>query len=204
MILTDARVLATAVILFSVPLMTPAQSIERLEYGRTTSGESIECFVLTNPNGLSAEVMTWGATLIAIRTPDRQGAVENVTLSLGDFEEYEKGHPLLGSVVGRFANRIDTGGFSIDGVRYDLKTVNPKTGVHIHGGKEGFASRIWKAEPVSGDNYVGVSLTHHSPDGHEGYPGNLDATVVYRLTGDDALEIEYLAKTDKATHVNFT
>lgn len=204
MILPDARALATAAFLSSLSIMASAQSIEKFEFGTTAEGETVDRFLLVNARGLRAEVMTYGATLLSLEIPDREGRLANINLNFGTFAEYEAGHPLLGSVVGRFANRIDTGGFSIDGIRYDLETVNAKTGVHIHGGKEGLASRIWQADPIAGDNYTGVKFSHVSPDGHEGYPGRVVLSVTYRLTNDDSLEIEYRGTTDKATHLNLT
>ena len=201
-----AGALATAVMLSGSSVMLNGQSpsVSVSVFGETKEGETVERYTLTNENGLSAEIMTWGATLIAVNTPDRDGRMDNVTLHLGTFAEYEKGHPLFGSVVGRFANRIDGGGFEIDGVRHDLATVNEKTGVHIHGGKEGLASRLWRGQAIEGEGFSGVELTHASPDGHEGYPGTVQLTVIYRLTNDNALEIEYRGTTDKPTHLNLT
>ena len=204
MILPDARALATAAFLSTLSIMASAQSIEKFEFGTTVEGEAVDRFLLVNASGLRAEVMTYGATLLSLEIPDREGKLANITLNLGDFAAYEAGHPLLGSVVGRFANRIDTGGFTIDGVRHDLETVNAKTGVHIHGGKEGLASRLWQADPIAGDDYTGVKFSHVSPDGHEGYPGRVVLSVTYRLTNGDSLEIEYRGTTDKATHLNLT
>ncbi len=109
---------------------------------------------------------------------------------------------MFGSVVGRFANRIAGAQFTIDGTVYK---VTPNAGAnHIHGGREGFQNVLWDAEPLRAKDGVGVVLRHISPDGHEGYPGRLDVTVTYKLTDDDALSIEYAAKTDKPTVINLT
>ncbi len=204
MTVLKAGLLATTVILASSLSPALGQSVQVSPFGVTGKGETVERYTLTNANGLSADIVTWGATLIAVRTPDRHGTFDNITLHLGDFAGYEKGHPLFGSVVGRFANRIDTGGFSIDGVRHDLETVNPKTGVHIHGGRTGLAWQHWEARPLPGSDAAGVELTHTSPDGHEGYPGTVQLSVTYRLTNGDALEIEYRGETDRPTHLNLT
>tara|TARA_R110002096_G_scaffold200639_6_gene384672 strand:+ start:9994 stop:11094 length:1101 start_codon:yes stop_codon:yes gene_type:complete len=157
-------------------------------------------FTLTNATGLKATILDYGATLTGMYTPDRDGTFANVTLYLEDPAAYLGSHPLFGSVVGRFANRIDTGGFTIDGTRYDLETFNAKSKVHIHGGKTGFQKQFWDAEVV--ENGVRFQLT--SADGHEGFPGNLVASVTYRLTDANELILHYEATTDRPTHVNLT
>lgn len=206
MILGNARLLATAVILSGLLAMgsSTAQETRRSEFGQTRDGQGVDVFRLTNADGYTASVMTWGATLIGLEVPDREGKRENITLHLGTFAEYESGHPLFGSVVGRYANRIDRGGFEIDGRRFDLKTVNPRTNVHIHGGKEGFAKRLWEGKVIEGEGYAGAEFALTSPDGHEGYPGEVKVRVIYRLTNENALEIEYVASTTKPTHLNLT
>jgi len=168
----------------------------------TTGGKPVELYILTNADGLEVQVMTYGATLTRVRVPDRSGRPDDVTLYLDTVDNYLAGHPLFGSVVGRYANRIDRGGFAIDGVEYKLAA--GKTGVHIHGGKEGFQRLVWDAVPIREESAVGVVLTHTSPDGHEGYPGKLDVTVTYKLTDDNELVMDYKAVTDKPTQVNLT
>jgi len=189
-------------------LLAPAAQGRALEVSRTTfgsrpDGAQVDLFTLTNAAGLEVRVMTLGATLIAVKVPDRQGKFENVTLYLDSLEDYLRGHPLLGSVVGRYANRIAGARFMIDGVEYRL---TPNAGKHhIHGGgKEGFHAAIWRAEPVREADAVGVKLSHTSPDGEAGYPGTLQTTVTYKLTADNRLFMEYSARTDKPTHVNLT
>ncbi len=172
----------------------------RAEVTSQNFGDGLVVFTLTNANGLRVRVLNYGATLIGVDVPDRSGNLANVTLHLDEPEDYRKGHPLFGSVVGRFANRIDTGGFSIDGKRYDLQTVNAKTGVHIHGGKTGFQRQIWSGQVV--ENGVKFRLT--SEDGHEGFPGKLKAAVTYALSAENELQMRYEATTDKPTHVNLT
>lgn len=202
----DAHALATAAfLLLGFPMSaTSAEGIQVDDFGTTASGETVQRYTLTNDDGMRVAVMSWGATLLEISVPDREGRLENITLHLADFAAYERGHPLFGSVVGRYANRIDGGGFVIDGVRHDLATVNAKTGVHIHGGAEGLARQIWRGRALRDENHIGVELTHRSPDGHEGYPGQVDLTVTYRLTSDNRLEIDYRARTDRPTHLNLT
>ncbi|NMC19695.1 MAG: galactose mutarotase, partial [Thermogutta sp.] len=130
------------------------------------------------------------------------GDRDNVTLYLETAEEYVQGHPCLGSVCGRYANRIAGGRFVLDGVEYRLAQNNGPN--HLHGGIEGFHKKNWTAETVEEEGYVGVRFSLESPDGDEGYPGTLKAAVTYRLTPDNRLEMEYEATTDKPTVVNLT
>jgi len=166
------------------------------------NGDQVYRHTLVNDRGLRVTVMSYGATLVSVEVPDREGRLENITLSLDTFDAYLKGHPLLGSTVGRYANRIDTGGFTLDGKRHDLKTVG-KNGVHIHGGREGVQKLNWKPESSGiGSDFAEAVFTHTSPDGHEGFPGQVELTATYRLTNDNELIIEYQATTTKPTHLN--
>lgn len=170
--------------------------------GKMPQGQAVHQYVLANSQGMSVTVMNYGATLTAVNMPDRNGRVENITLYLDTFDDYLKGHPLFGSVVGRFANRIAGAAFSHDGVKYPLTSNAGKN--HIHGGRKGFQKVLWQGESFRGGGGVGVRFTHTSPDGHEGYPGNLQVTVVYTLTDKNELIMDYTATTDKPTHVNLT
>jgi aldose 1-epimerase len=146
--------------------------------------------------------MTYGATLIDVETPDRNGHFANITLSLDSLDDYLKGHPCLGSVPGRYANRIAKGNFQIDGTPYTLATNNGPN--HLHGGIRGFDKVVWQAKPVETAGTSGVTLSYTSVDGEEGYPGTLTAHVTYRLTNENTLEMEYSATTDRPTVVNLT
>jgi aldose 1-epimerase len=170
--------------------------------GKTLEGAEVDVFTLANANGLRVKIMTYGATIIAVETPDRDGKIEDITLSLDSLDDYLKGHPCLGSTIGRYANRIAKGKFSVDGVEYTLATNNGPN--HLHGGIKGFDKVVWKAEPVEARNSAGVALRYESRHGEEGYPGNLAAEVIYSLTDADELRMEYFATTDKATVVNLT
>lgn len=176
--------------------------VQRTDFGTTESGEPIDLFTLNNANGMQVQVMTYGATLVSVRVPDREGNLDDVNLRLDRCEDYLKGHPLFGSTVGRFANRIANAEFKLDGETYAL-TKN-SGGNHIHGGATGFQKLNWRAESVSRDEIAGVRLTHTSPDGHEGYPGTLEVTVVYWLNESNDLTIDYTASTDRPTHINLT
>lgn len=177
-------------------------SIAKSSFGKLSDGTVIDLYILTNSKGLEVQVMTYGATMLSVKAPDRDRNFQSVTLHLDGFKNYIKGHPLFGSVVGRYANRIKGAKFILDGVEYAL-TPNAR-GNHIHGGKNDFQKLVWKAEFIRDKDSVGVRLTHTSPDGHEGYPGNLEATVIYKLTNKNELIMEYIATTDKPTHVNLT
>jgi aldose 1-epimerase len=172
------------------------------EVGKMPDGAAIEQFTLSNARGMQVRVMTYGATLTGVLVPDRDGHVSNVTLYLDTCSEYLQGHPLFGSVVGRFANRISGAQLTIDGQRFELTKNLGRH--HIHGGNQGFHTVNWQARPLSLDDRAGVEMTHTSPDGHEGYPGTLQVRLQYMLTEDNQLLLEYWAKTDKPTHLNLT
>jgi len=198
-----AALACALLVLFAGPGRADAQlAVAKSPVGHMPDGTVVDQYTLTNANGLEIKVMTFGATLTSVRVPDRAGRLDNVTLHLDSFDDYLAGHPLFGSVVGRYANRIAGAGFTLDGVDYALEPNAGKN--HIHGGRRGFPSQVFDASPMRSDASVGVELRHASPDGHAGYPGRLDVRVVYTLNDDDELRIEYLATTDKPTHLNLT
>src|SRR5690349_21816577 len=181
---------------------THAGSTRREDFGRTKDGQTVEIYTLTNNKGMVAKVMTYGATLTELHVPDRNGQMADVVLGFNDFAKYEAGHPFFGSTAGRVANRIGKGRFTLDGKEYKLFVNNaPNT---LHGGKVGFDKKVWHAQPANSAAGPGVKLHYVSPDGEEGYPGRLDTTVVYTLTNNNELKIEYTATTDKPTIVNLT
>ncbi len=163
-------------------------------------GKEVDLYTLVNRNGLRVKLMTYGATLTAVQVPDRHGKVDNITLYLDTLEDYLKGHPFFGSTVGRYANRIAFGRFTIDGLSYQLATNNNRH--HIHGGRKGFDKYVWSAEPIRGEDFVGVVFSHTSPDGDEHYPGTLQAKATYTLNNQNELRMIFEATTDKPTHVN--
>lgn len=167
-----------------------------------SSGEGVDQFVLSNGNGLTAKVITFGATLTSLISPDRHGKPEEIILGYDNLEGYLLPHPYFGATVGRFANRIARGRFSIDGKVYQVACND--NGNHLHGGNVGFSRRIWKAEAFSREDASGVVFSYRSPSGEENYPGNLDVTVTYTLTENNELIIEYSAVTDAPTPVNLT
>ncbi len=170
--------------------------------GTMPDGTVIEQYTLTNALQTEVRVLTYGATLTGVLLPDRDGRIQNVTLHLDTCADYLRGHPLFGSVVGRYANRIAGGAFEIDGQRFELtKNMGPH---QIHGGTDGFHRINWRARPVRLDDRAGVELAHTSPDGHEGYPGTLEVRVRYLLTNGNELVMDYWARTDRPTHLNVT
>ncbi|HLY16991.1 MAG TPA: aldose epimerase family protein [Bryobacteraceae bacterium] len=169
------------------------------EFGKLPSGETVELYTLKNPKGVAAGISTYGAVVVSLKVPDRAGALGDVVLGFDDFNGYLTPPPYFGAVVGRYGNRIAHAQFVLDGVTYHLaKNDGDNT---LHGGKRGFDKVIWKAKPNGGQS---LELTYLSKDGEEGYPGNLSVTVVYTLTDDNELLIDYSATTDKDTVLNLT
>lgn len=176
--------------------------ILKQSFGAMPSGENVDLYVLTNKKGLQARIMTYGATLVSLSVPDRNGEFGDITLGCDSLEGYMAASPYFGSTVGRYANRIAKGRFTLEGVEYTLATNNGEN--HLHGGIKGFDKVLWLAEPFKEDDSVGVKFVYFSKDGEEGYPGNLACKVTYVLNDNDELRITYEAETDKATPVNLT
>jgi aldose 1-epimerase len=168
-------------------------------WGQTGDG-SVEIYTLTNVHGVEARIMTYGATLVSLKAPDRAGHFKNIVLGFDALEPYLGAKAYYGATVGRYANRIAKARFTLDGKTYQLAANDgPNT---LHGGIRGFDKRIWQAEPLPASEGNGVRLTYVSAAGEEGFPGALTAHVVYRLDGNDNLEIEYGATTTAPTPVN--
>jgi aldose 1-epimerase len=176
--------------------------VQKIPFGKTSDGTAVDLYVLTNGHGVTAKVMTYGAILTELHVPDRDGKLEDVALGFNNLEGYLAGHPYFGATVGRVANRIARGRFTLDGKEYRLAVNNGPNA--LHGGRKGFDKVVWQAEAVEGSGAPAVRLRYRSPDGEEGYPGNLDVVVTYSLTDDDAVRIDYEARTDKPTPVNLT
>jgi aldose 1-epimerase len=176
---------------------TPSRS----PWGKTSDGP-VEIFTLTNAHGVEARITSYGATLVSLKAPDRQGHLQNIVLGFDNVESYVANTPHYGGTIGRYANRIAKARFTLDGQTYQLEANNgPNT---LHGGKRGFDKRLWRAEilPASAGN--GVRFTYVSPAGEEGFPGTLTTHTVYRLDDEDNLEIEYTATATAPTPVNLT
>ncbi len=177
-------------------------AVSREHFGTMPDGQQVELFTLTNSHGVRAGIITYGGTVAFLQVPDRHGNLADVVLGYDNLGDYLKDSPYFGALIGRYGNRIGHARFVLDGVEYTLAANDGQN--HLHGGLKGFDKVIWKAEPVREAKAVGVRLTYFSPEGEEGYPGNLTTTVVYRLTEDDELRIDYEATTDKPTVVNLT
>ena len=176
--------------------------IQKSAFGKMPDGAAVDLYTLTNGKGMVAKITSYGALLTELHTPDRDGKLGNVVLGFDNFEQYLKGHPFFGATAGRVANRIAKGKFTLDGQEYTLAVNNGPNS--LHGGVKGFDKMVWKSESVPATDGVAVKFTYLSRDGEEGYPGNLTVTVVYTLTEQNELRIDYTAKTDKATPVNLT
>ena len=178
-------------------------NIEKMDFGKTKDGTPVELYVLTNAAGMTAKIMTYGATLTELDVPDRKGKKEDVVLGFDNLRAYEENSgPYLGATVGRYANRIAGGKFTLDGKEYKLAVNNGDNS--LHGGKKGFDKVVWKAEPKKVADGAAVQFTYVSPDGEEGYPGELTVAVTYTLTNKNELKIEYAATTTKSTPINLT
>jgi aldose 1-epimerase len=180
----------------------PKMDVRRQEFGQLPNGQLVDLYILTNENGMEARVMTYGATLVSLSVPDREGSFADITLGYDSLEGYLKASPYFGATVGRYANRIARGKFTLDGIEYTLATNNGEN--HLHGGIKGFDKVLWQAGTVRQEDGVGVKFIYLSKDGEEGYPGDLHCTVTYILTDKDELKIGYEAETDKPTPVNLT
>ena len=176
--------------------------VEKEPFGKTPQGDIIELYTLTNSQRVQVKIMNYGGIVVSIRVPDRHGTLGDVVLGFDQLDGYMEEHPYFGAIIGRYANRIAKGAFSLKGVDYTLARNNGEN--HLHGGIRGFDKVVWEAEEVRNDDGVGVRLTYTSRNGEEGYPGTLKATVTYLLTPDNELRIAYSATTDKATVVNMT
>jgi aldose 1-epimerase len=171
-------------------------------FGETAEGTPIERYRLTNANGLQADIITYGGILTALRVPDRNGALGDIVLGFDTLAPYLGEHPFFGALVGRFCNRIAGAQFTLNGTTYQLAH---NDGVnHLHGGPQGFHRAIWRASERPSDEGPSLELRYLSRDGEEGYPGNLSVTVIYTLTDQNALRIDYTATTDRDTVVNLT
>jgi len=177
--------------------------LQRQPYGQTSGGAQIEQYTLSNPDGTTAKVITYGGILTSVTMPDRNGKAGEITLGFDSLDGYLGSHPYFGALVGRVANRIGGGRFQLDGKEYTL-ACNENGLNHLHGGKAGFDKRVWKAESFQQSGAVGVRLSYLSPDGEEGYPGNLKVTVTYMLNERNELTLDYRGETNAATPINLT
>ena len=176
-------------------------------FGHLPDGAEILLFTLVNSRGCQATISTYGGTLTSLLVPDRHGTLADVVLGFDVGSgylspAYRQANPYFGALIGRYGNRIREGKFILAGKSYSLATNNGPNS--LHGGRQGFDQRLWQAEPGTSVAGETLALTYHSPDGEVGYPGNRTVTVVYTLTADNALRLDYTATTDRATPINLT
>ena len=177
-------------------------SIKVTPFGQTKDGREVRRYTMTNASGASVSVTDFGAILLSIIVPDREGQLADVALGFDTLEPYMGHHGSMGDTVGRYGNRIAAGRFTLDGVTYQLALNNGKN--HLHGGPGNFSTKLWEAAPRETAHVDYVAFRYLSPDGEENYPGNLDVTVTYSWDDDCNLAIRYEATTDKATLCNLT
>jgi aldose 1-epimerase len=178
--------------------------VVKTPFGKTADGKPVDLYVLTNDNGMTVKIMTLGAAITELWVPDREGKLADVNLGFDDVKGFEsKGNPFFGCVVGRVCNRIAKGKFTLNGKEYTLATNNGPN--HLHGGNKGFDKKLWEAvsDGVKG-KVAFVSFRCTSPDGEEGYPGEVKAQVTYYLNDANELRIAYKATTDRPTPINLT
>lgn len=173
----------------------------------TYQNQPVSLYTLSNPGGIEVKISTYGGIITSILMPDKNGKREEITLGfdkLDDYlsQQYLEGCPYLGALIGRYANRIAKGKFTLGGQNYQFAINNGEN--HLHGGIQGYHRKNWEATAFQMPGKVGINLEIFSPDMEEGYPGNLHLMVTYTLTEQNELVIEYQATTDKTTHVNFT
>jgi aldose 1-epimerase len=180
---------------------TTSSSITKEVFGKISETETADIFTLKNAVGMEVKISNYGGTIVSWTAPDRDGKFENINLGYDNLADYQKSSPYFGALIGRYGNRIAKGKFTLDGKTYSLAiNNNPNT---LHGGLKGFDKVLWTAEPIDGEEPT-LKLSYLSKDGEEGYPGNLTVEVVYTLTKDNALKMDYKATTDKATVINLT
>lgn len=178
-------------------------SIIKSEFGKLPDSTVIDRYVLKNDNGLELVVITYGGIITSLKVPNKDGSLENIVLGFDNLVDYLRpNNPYFGALIGRYGNRIAKGKFTLNGIEYNLAINNGVN--HLHGGIKGFDRVVWNVEPMESQNGPSLKLKYLSKDGEEGYPGNLNVTVVYALTNNNTLEVIYKATTDKQTVINLT
>jgi aldose 1-epimerase len=176
--------------------------VHKQSFGKTDDGKPVDLYSLTNANGLEVRAMNFGSEIVSIKVPDKTGHLDDVVLGYDNLEGYLKNPAYFGAVVGRYANRIAKGAFTLDKQTFTLAKNNGPNS--LHGGLKGFNKQLWDGKEFNNDEGVGVEFSYLSKDGEEGYPGNLQVKVRYTLTDDNRLVVDYEATTDKATPLNLS
>ena len=178
------------------------QRVSKTAFGRMPDGTQVDGFAISNASGTSMHVITYGGIITSLKTADRYGKFADIVLGYDNLDGYLKDSPYFGAIVGRYANRIAKGRFTLDGKTYQLPINNPPNS--LHGGTRGLDKVVWSATPFDSATSAGVVLTYVSPDGDQGYPGRLDIRVTYTLDDRNVLTVEYAATADKPTPVNLS
>ena len=176
--------------------------VETTMFGRLSVKEEAQLFTIQNSKGTTVKISNWGGTIVSILVPDKKGRMKDIVLGFDSLEEYMSDHPYIGTLIGRYANRISKGKFVLDGKEYQLAQ---NSGVnHLHGGTKGYNKVLWNYSPYADIDRAGIMMNYLSFDMEEGYPGNLKVNVNFSLNESNELTIEYSATTDKNTYLNLT
>src|SRR5438876_8995788 len=170
--------------------------------GRTWKCTAVSIYTLNNAHGIELQVLDYGGIIVSLRVPDRTGRLDDIVLGFDSLSDYQRASPYFGAIIRRYGNRIARGQFTLDGRTYTLATNNGPN--HLHGGLKGFDKVVWDVSPFEREDSVGLVFRYTSPDGEEGYPGTLRATVTYTLTEQSELVFDYYATADWPTPVNLT
>lgn len=177
-------------------------AIKQRLFGVTPNGESVTEFTLTNERGSLVKIINFGGIITELHVRNKNGGFDDVVLGFETLEPYLEKSPYFGAIIGRVGNRIANASFTLDGITYELGANNGPN--NLHGGPQGFDKKLWLAEPFENEKGQGLKLNLLSEDGDQGFPGNLSVTVIYQLTDDDEVVVDYSATTDKSTPVNLT
>jgi len=185
-------------------VQTPQPRVTSSPLAKTADGQNVDLITLRNASGITLSAISYGGTILTLRTPDRSGQMDDIVLGFDTLAQYEAmaGGPYFGCIIGRYGNRIAKGKFTLDDKPYTLATNNAPN--HLHGGVKGWDKKVWASTTFNDTRGAGVTFTYTSKDGEEGYPGTVKATVTYTLTDKDELIVDYSATTDKATIINLT
>ena len=198
-----SRILVAVLWLLALTLVAHAQAgITKTSFGKTDAGENIDLYTLRNTHGVEAKITNYGGIVVSLKVPDRTGKFDDVVLGFKDLADYLKPGPYFGALIGRYGNRIAKGRFTLNGVEYKLAVNNGEN--HLHGGIKGFDKVIWAGNELKMKTGPALVLDYISNDGEEGYPGKLTVRVIYTLTNNNELKIDYSATTDKDTVINLT
>ena len=176
--------------------------ITKANFGKTADGQNVDIYTLTNKRGTEVKITNYGGIITSLKVKDRNGKLDDIVLGFDNLDAYLKGHPYFGALIGRYGNRIAKGRFTLNGHEYKLAVNNGEN--HLHGGIKGFDKVVWTGREMKTNAGPAVVLTYLSKDGEEGYPGNLNVRVVYTLTNNNEIKIDYAATTDKDTVTNLT